>query len=249
MGGVPTTSYDVAVALADVRTALGSAFERQAPPSASLVLAAAALALAAVAVPRAWRYARHLVTIAHEGGHALAALLTGRRLAGIRLHSDTSGLTASAGRTNGPGMVLTLLVGYLTPPALGLAAAAALAAGWVDATLWALLLLLAGMLLQIRNLFGGFLLLVAGGAALALASWAPPQVQALAGGALAWLLLLGGTRAAVELARSRRTARWGTSDADQLARLTHVPAVLWVGVFVLGGAAATLAGGRLLVAA
>ena len=37
------------------------------------------------------------VTIAHEGGHAVAALLTGRRLRGIRLHSDTSGLTLSAG--------------------------------------------------------------------------------------------------------------------------------------------------------
>ena len=38
-----------------------------------------------------WRVSRNAITIAHEGGHGLIALLTGRRLDGIRLHSDTSG--------------------------------------------------------------------------------------------------------------------------------------------------------------
>lgn len=208
---------------------------------------AVAIAAAAVLLPGLWPRTRHLVTIAHEAGHALAALGTGRRLAGIRLHSDTSGLTVSVGRANGAGMVLTLLVGYLTPPALGLAAAAALAAGWVTATLWATLALIAGMLLQIRNLFGAALLVVTGAGVLALSHWAPPQTQYVAGHALAWILLLGGTRAAGELVRVRRRTRCGTSDADQLARLTRVPAALWTGGFVLGAGALALLGGRLLV--
>ena len=42
-----------------------------------------------------------LVTITHEGAHGVAAFVTGRRLQGIRLHSDTSGLTISSGRPSG----------------------------------------------------------------------------------------------------------------------------------------------------
>ena len=43
-----------------------------------------------------WRLSRNAITIAHEGGHGLIALLTGRRLDGIRLHSDTSASPSSA---------------------------------------------------------------------------------------------------------------------------------------------------------
>ena len=72
-------------------------------PDASVVVATGALALVLVALPAAWRVTRHVVTIAHEGSHGVAALVSGRRLAGIRLHSDTSGLTLSRGRSRGPG--------------------------------------------------------------------------------------------------------------------------------------------------
>lgn len=43
----------------------------------------------------AWRLVRILTTVVHEAGHAVVAMLVGRRLQGIRLHSDTSGLTVS----------------------------------------------------------------------------------------------------------------------------------------------------------
>ena len=42
-------------------------------------------------------------------------------LTGIRLHSDTSGLTLSVGRPSGVGMVVTTAAGYLTPSLVGLA--------------------------------------------------------------------------------------------------------------------------------
>jgi hypothetical protein len=67
-------------------------------PPAAVILGAAVVALLAVLIRDAWVVARNVVTIAHEGGHALVALLVGRRLAGIRLHSDTSGVTLSRGR-------------------------------------------------------------------------------------------------------------------------------------------------------
>src|SRR5688500_12845243 len=62
------------------------------------LLAAAVAAALLVLVPALRRATRHVVTIAHEGAHGAVALAAGRRLSGIRLHSDTSGLTVSAGR-------------------------------------------------------------------------------------------------------------------------------------------------------
>ena len=49
------------------------------PPSHVLVLATGLLAAAAVVSRRVWPVARTVVTIAHEGGHALAAVVTSRR--------------------------------------------------------------------------------------------------------------------------------------------------------------------------
>jgi hypothetical protein len=71
-------------------------------PESWVVLAAGVAAALAVVIDGIWRWSRGVVTIAHEAGHAAAALATGRRLTGIRLHSDTSGLTLSTGRPRGP---------------------------------------------------------------------------------------------------------------------------------------------------
>jgi len=233
----------------DPRTAapwVDAVLDVQPMPPIETIAAAALLALAGILVPGVWPRTRHLLTIAHEGGHALMALLTGRRLAGIRLHSDTSGLSVSVGRTTGVGMVATLAVGYLTPSALGLAAAATLASGRVTAMLWGTLLLLAGVLLQIRNFFGFGLLLVTGGLVLAVSYWAPAEIQTLVAYLLAWFLLLGGIRPVLELARTRRATRIGTSDADQLARLTGLPAGVWVVLFLAGAVVLAGLGVRLL---
>src|SRR6201998_3066838 len=77
------------------------------------------IALLIVLDARIWHLARNLITIAHEGGHALASVVSGRRLDGIRLHSDTSGVTYSRGRRTGPAVVFTSAAGYLTPSLLG----------------------------------------------------------------------------------------------------------------------------------
>src|SRR5690348_13087753 len=118
------------------------------------------VALAAVLNRPVWRPLRTVVTIAHEGGHALAALLSGRRLTGIRLHSDTSGVTLSVGRPTGFGMVVTAFAGYVTPSLLGMGGAALLASGHITMTLWITLLWLALMLTMIRNVYGAFALVV-----------------------------------------------------------------------------------------
>jgi len=214
----------------------------QPAPPAWLVVAAAVAALLVVGVNGSWRLARNAITIAHEGGHALVSLLSGRRLDGIRLHADTSGVTYTRGRPTGPGMVLTAAAGYATPPLLGAGAAALLAAGHVTALLWLALVLLAATFLAIRNAYGVLAVLVTAGAVFAVSWRASPEVQAGFGYACCWFLLLGGIRPVFELSRRRRRV----SDIDQLARLTRAPAGLWQFLFAVIALAALALGAWLL---
>lgn len=219
----------------------------QPPPSTGVVALTAGIAAVLVLAPGLWPVARHAVTVAHEAGHAVVAALTGRRLTGIRLHADTSGLTLSRGRPRGPGMALMLLAGYPGPAALGLGAAALVAAGRSVLLLWALLAALALMLVLVRNLFGLWVVLV-GVAGVAAVSWyATPPVQTAVACTLAWFWLLAAPRTVVELAASRRRSGSRTSDADQLAAVTHVPAVVWVAVMGLLALAAAAAGTAILL--
>ena len=215
---------------------LGRFWSRVTTPVADLppawLLGAAAAALLVVLTPALWRPTRGVVTIAHEGAHGLVALAVGRRLAGIRLHSDASGLTVSAGRPTGLGMVATCAAGYTGAALFGLGAAALLASGHAVGLLWALLALLALLLVQIRNWFGLWSVLVTGTAVFAATWWLSPTGQTVFAAALTWFLLLAAPRAVVELqlARRRRGAR--DSDADQLARLTGLPALGWVALML-----------------
>jgi hypothetical protein len=215
-------------------------------PSASLVLVTGACALAAVLVDSVWRWARSVVTIVHEAGHAVAAVLTGRRLTGIRLHSDTSGLTLSVGKPSGPGMIVTAAAGYLSPSLVGLAGVVLLAFEQVTVMLWAGAGVLLAMLVMVRNAYGAVLLLATGGAVVAVSLYASANVQAAFGYGMTWFLLLGAVRPIAELWRHRRRPG-ATSDADILARLTVLPATGWVMVFGLATSAALGIGAWLLV--
>ncbi len=218
------------------------------PAPAPAAVATTALLAAALVLPRvAWRRTRHVVTIAHEGGHALVAVLSGRRLSGIRLHSDTSGVTVSRGRARGPGMVLTLLAGYTAPGLLGLAAAWVLGTGHAVALLWGFVALLALLALQVRNWFGLWSVLATTAAVAAASYWLPQQAQSTAAHLVVWFLLLSAPRPVAELVADRANRRGGRSDPAQLARLTHVPAVVWVTVFAVVTGGALLLGGRLLL--
>jgi hypothetical protein len=200
------------------------------------------VALAVLVV--AWRPARMLLTVCHEVGHALVALLTGRRVQGIRLHSDTSGLTRSRGAGRGIGMALTLSAGYPSPAVAGLASAAAIERGHAVGLLWAMVALSVVLLLVIRNWFG-VLTIVAIGGGLAAASWyAPPVVLGWVACGLAWLLLLGAPRVVIEAFREPAN---GASDAAQLAALSHVPRMLWKGLWFAGTLACLAVGASWLL--
>ncbi|MGA6167129.1 M50 family metallopeptidase [Amycolatopsis magusensis] len=207
-------------------------FDAQPDPPGLVALITGAAALLLVVSGTPWRLARNLVTIVHEAGHAFAAVLVGRRLQGIRLHSDTSGVTVSRGKPTGPGMVLTALAGYPAPALLGLAFAALIAADRMSILLGLAALLLLGVLVMIRNVYGAFSVVAAAVGLGAVALLAPPGVQAVCVYAITWFLLLGGVRPVFELQSKRRRGAARDSDVDQLARLTGVPVALWL--LVLG---------------
>jgi hypothetical protein len=223
------------------------AFAVQPAPPRWLVLDSAVLALAIVATSRVWLIARTVVTIVHEGGHALAALATGQRLAGIRLYRNTAGETRTAGHPGGAGVVLTAAAGYPAPALLGLGAAALLTIGHLTAMLLLSLLLLAGVAIAVRNAYGVLAVLVTAAGIAAVCLYAPARVQAGFGYALTWFLLLGAVRPVIELARQRHRYRDERTDADQLARLTPVPGWAWVTIFGLTAIAALAVSVRWLI--
>jgi len=220
-----------------------------------LVLALLAGAIVLTGERTTWRLLRFVVTIAHEGGHAVAAVLVRRELAGIRLHSDTSGVTLSRGRAEGPGMVFTAVSGYPAPSLIGIVFAGLVGLDHIRIMLWATIVLLLLLLTQIRNMFGVLTVVGSGAAAVAVIGWGTERVALGFACAVAWLLLVGGLRAVIELQRSRRqqgSGRGGrrshlSSDADQLARLTPLPGLFWVTLFFLFSSAALLIGGWLML--
>lgn len=216
-------------------------------PDLRVTVLLAAIAVACIVWSPVWRLTRHLVTVVHEGAHGVIALLVGRRLSGIRLHSDSSGLTVSRGRPTGPGMVLTLLAGYVGPSVLGLLLAVGVHGGHGIGALWLLLIALALLLLQIRNLYGLWVVLVSGVALFAVTRWLDPTAQTGVAQLIGWFLLIAGPWSLIDLQRSRRAGAARHSDPDQLARITRVPGSVWWTLMFLVSLGCVAGGARLLL--
>lgn len=219
----------------------------QPDPPFSVVVVTAAVAFVAVALRGLWVATRGVVTIVHEGGHATIALLTGRRVRGVRLHSDTSGVTFWRGRPTGFGAVLCVAAGYTAPPILGLAAAGFLAVGRITALLWFALVMLAAMLILIRNVYGVVSVVLTGAVIFAVSWFTATVVQGVFAYVLTWFLLIASVRPVIELAHGRSRRRMTDSDADQLARLTGTGSMLWVVIFFVVALACLGIGGRWLL--
>lgn len=207
-------------------------------------LALTTAVVAAVFALPLWRISMHAITIAHEGGHALFAMLLGS-VKGIRLNADGSGATQLS--VSGIGRFLSLLAGYLGPSAIGFAGASMLVHDFEPRTILILsLVFTAFVLILTRNLFG---LVVAGGTAALLwvvVTRAAEPTQLAFAYVWVWFLLMGSTRKIPDLywGMLRRT---GKSDAEQLQQHTWIGDVVWLFVFWLGSLAALVYGGALMM--
>ncbi|MDJ0394636.1 M50 family metallopeptidase [Rhodococcus sp. G-MC3] len=202
-------------------------------PPVWIVQLTALIALAIVLIPQTWRIARNVVTIAHEGSHLFFALITGRQLMGLRLHHDTSGVAISKGKPTGLGVIVMTFAGYVGPSLLGLTYAFVLGTQHAIAVLWIGVISIALMMLMIRNLYGLLSLVLVGALLFAVSWWGTGEQQVAAAYFITFFLLIAGPRPVLELQRSRSGGRARDSDADQLARLTFLPGIVWVGLFLL----------------
>lgn len=191
------------------------------------------LAAAALSVPRfTWQWFGLFTTLVHELGHAVAALLTGRFVHGIRIRRNHSGEAVSSGR----GSVSQVVSGFFGYPAPAIVGAAQLWSVFEGYTAIALLIggvILALTLLVIRNLFG--VLVVLASAAVSAALWfaATPETQSYALLIVGVALLVGSVRGLLTVigVHTRRRDQLQTSDAYLLYRRTHVPSVVWLALW------------------
>ena len=134
-----------------------------------------------------------------------------------------------------------LAAGYLAPAVLGLVAALLLADGRSVGLLWLLVVLALGCCCGCATATASWSCCSAAPASCCSRGTANGTVQSVAAYLIAWLLLLAAPRPLVELlAAGRRRGR--TSDPDQLAGLTRVPAVLWILLLLLANLAGLVVG-------
>jgi len=224
-------------------------WQLSAVPSQWVVLAALAVVCAGCAVAPVWVRLRYAETIIHEMGHVLVALLFGRRVLGIRVNKDSSGCTTTTGGHRWIGVLASTLAGYPAPPTIGLALVWAVVSGYSGAALIGLDAVLVVALLLVRNLFG---LLIVGGTlgASGLVLWRDdPVVVTAFVVAMGLFLVVTALRESVTLAVSHHRGEGAESDASALARLTWVPATVWVLVFTAVSVACAVQVGALLLAA
>jgi hypothetical protein len=184
-----------------------------------------------------WKVVTHALTAVHEGAHALFTSTSGGKVLGVTIGRDGGGATGFQG-IGWLGRFFTAMAGYLGPSMFGLAGAFLLIHGHTVPVLWLSLGFLAILLLQIRNPFGAFVVVVTGGLLYLVVRYTAGMVQACLAFAWIWLLLIGGFGDVIALARLRGQAKQAgrkddSSDAHALRTLTFLPASMWVGMLWL----------------
>ena len=198
------------------------AFETASPLYAAVVGVAVLAGFAFVPTRRALE---SVVTLAHELGHAVTALVLGGKVTRLSVRLDASGetLTLVGGRAANLRLALFSLAGYPAPGLLGLLAAWASDSGdhrtflLVGAVVIGLVLVL-----WVRNPWG---LVVC--AAIVVGLWlaatnAADGVTRTVTLAAAWTFTIGGLRASWSVATGRARPRTGLDDALRVAQLSRV---------------------------
>jgi hypothetical protein len=197
-------------------------------------------ALAIVAIPFLWALVDHIDTMAHEGMHALLAVLLGFSLLEFVLNRDGTGHVRHDAERFGLRVLLISLVGYLGPSAFGLGAARLIETGHVIAVLWVAIMFLVLLLTLISVSFGFVSVPVAVVLLLLVMRYQHTGLEEFAVYLLTWLLLLSGARNAVGHGA-------GAGDAKNLTAATHLPRHLWALIWMAGTVLAVIIGGKWLI--
>ena len=168
-----------------------------------------------------------LSTAVHEAGHAAAACVTGGGVYAVQLTSAEEGraLTWHGSRLS---QVATFAAGYAAPPLMGLAAASLLGRGHAAAVLAITVLMMLVILTATRDVITFALVVAIGGAAAATLWWGAAWLVTGVGYVEAWLLLTSELGGVAHLVVARFTGADLEDDADQLARATGIPSLVWI---------------------
>jgi hypothetical protein len=216
--------------------------EIQTPLPAPLSLLIGIVAAVVVQDRTLFKITNHAETVVHEGAHALVGLFTGRRIRGVTIDSDGGGGTDMVPRS-GFGYGVVAAVGYIGASGAGLIGAELISMGRIVVVLWLGLLLLAVMVLLVRNFFGGIVVLGCGVLLSLIVRYATTGVETAAAYAVTWFLLL----AAPKLALGAASKPQEVADAEILAGMTFLWRSAWCFLWVIGTIAALVVGAAILV--
>jgi hypothetical protein len=179
--------------------------------------------------------AESVVSLALLGGFAVAAVLFGGTT-NIRLTENDKGRPGeeiSRTSTDRLSTYVVGLLGFLTPPLLGLAGAYLVLAGQAWSVRWVVLVLLFVAYLKTRDMFTTVIVLLLGAGIGWVAVWGDPELQAGVAVALVWLLLLGAISVLVRTRRSdsgKTNSTSGSGESKKTSDLTPGPlglALVW----------------------
>jgi hypothetical protein len=221
---------------------LSITLELQKPLPASQVILIGLLAASLVFVQELWQIVMPFETVVHESAHVLAGILTGRTILSVKIEEAGGGETNIKGKS-GPGLAVFFFVGYIGPSAAGLIAALLISTGRMYAVLWLGLVLVAVMLLAVRNFFGALAIITSGVLLYLVARYGTTAVERAAAYFVAWFLLISGTKLA--FGNIRRPKK--ITDAEKLANMTYVWEWVWCWLWLALAIAALAVGGRILI--
>ncbi len=210
------------------------------PPSYALAFTGLGIALGLVL--GLWEIAGHVATIAHEGAHVVGMILFQRGVSGVTIDYEGdqhTGLTIPPKDTN-VFSVLAFAVGYWGPSLFGLLGAALLVHGSATGTLWVFLVLLGGLILFVRNLFGILVVAATGSVLYLTVTYGSAQAQVLVACTWVWLLLVLG----VMFAFGHFTTG---KDYEILAGKTWITRYFWATIALAVAAACLWYGGSWLL--
>jgi Peptidase M50B-like len=223
-------------------TVLSRIGETQTPLPPPVALFIGILVFIAVLGPTLWKAAVHVDTLVHEAAHAIVGLGTGRKVRSVKINPNGGGDTTITGRS-GPGLAVFYFVGYVGPSAAGLIAAWLISIGRIVAVLWLGGLLLAAMVLMVRNFFGGIVTLSCSALLYLIVRYTTVGVETAIAYGVTWFLLMSGVKTMLGAASNPKAV----TDATALAGMTFIWPSAWCFLWLAGTIAALVVGGAILV--
>lgn len=216
--------------------------ETQIPLPPPVALFIGMLVFITVLGPALWKITIHAETLVHEAAHAMVGVVTGHKISSVEINPNGSGATDIVPPT-GFGYGVAAFVGYIGASAAGLLAAWLISIGRIVAVLWLGGLLLAFMVLLVRNFFGGIVVPACGALLYLVLRYTTVGVETALAYGLTWFLLLSAPKRALGVAKKPKDV----ADAKILAGMTFLWPAAWCFLWLIGTIAALVVGGAILL--